>query len=282
MTAGMSKQALIDEETELFFSSAYVTHSLMPPHEPDAYTTTTPPLSVGVSFTGHVKAIVASASGRVSERTLGPGTFGITGEEPVHWLRVAEPAEAIEVYPSRRLLERVEREARIAWTRVSKPMSGDFDPVIWAICARFRMAAQGVLTMSDLEAEEHVQNLLVHAATRYLGARPQQPVRGKLSAHRLARVAALVESRLADPPDLGELARAASMSAFHFQRLFRATTGMSPHRYVTARRMEAARRRLEEPGSTVVTAAARLGFSDLAHFRRAYRRQFGTSPRRRR
>jgi AraC family transcriptional regulator len=96
---------------------------------------------------------------------------------------------------------------------------------------------------------------------------------------RLARVTELVEDRLASPPSLRELAAAAAMSPFHFQRLFRAATGSSPHAYVAARRMERARWMLNEPDATVASVAGALGFTDLAHFRRVFRRQFNTSPR---
>jgi AraC family transcriptional regulator len=241
MPLSSPSQPFVDQEIELDFGAARVTHSLMPPHEPGGYTTTSEPFSIGVSFTGHVCAVVVTDSGRTALRTFGPGTFGITAGEAVHWLRVGEPAEAVEIHPSRGLLERVERETGIAWRSVVRPLGGPSDPVIWAACARFRRAAQGAIVLSELEAEEQVHDLLVHAAVRHFGVRPRRPPRGKLPARRLARVTDLIESRLANPPNLGELARAAAMSEFHFQRRFRATTGMSPHQYVTARRMETAR-----------------------------------------
>jgi AraC family transcriptional regulator len=75
------------------------------------------------------------------------------------------------------------------------------------------------------------------------------------------------------------MAAAAAMSPFHFQRLFRATTGLTPHAYVMARRMEHARRMLNESDAKVAYVAARVGFFDLAHFRRAFRRQFNAAPR---
>ena len=270
---------MAERETELRFPSGYVTHTLMPPHEPDGYTTVSHPLSIGVSFTGHVKAVIESPSGKVSQRTYAPGTFGITGADAVKWLRVTEPSEAVEIYPASSHLLQVEHDTGVAWRSQSSLLRDQFDPIIWAVCARFRMAALGTSDVSDLEAEQLIGSLLTHVAVRHLGGRAPGRVRGKLNARRLARVAELVESRLRDPPGLHEMAQAAALSAFHFQRLFAATTGLSPHEYVAARRMEAARRMLEGPGVAVAHVAATLGFSDLAHFRRSFRRQFKVSPR---
>ena len=56
------------------------------------------------------------------------------------------------------------------------------------------------------------------------------------------------------------MADAAAMSPFHFQRLFRATTGMTPHAYVMARRMERARRMLNGSKAKVAYLAGRVRF----------------------
>jgi len=74
------------------------------------------------------------------------------------------------------------------------------------------------------------------------------------------------------------MADVAAMSPFHFQRRFRATTGLSPHAYVMARRMESTRRLLDTPGLNVAEVAARLGFAGLSHFRRSFRRHFNARP----
>jgi AraC family transcriptional regulator len=277
--AAIFERMASDKTTELRFRCASVTHALMPPHEPDGYTTTSDAFSIGVSFTGHRKALIESPNGRVSQLTFGPGSFGITGADAATWLRVAEPGEAVEIYASTDLLTRVEREMNAKLRAMSGLDMRGMDAIVWSTCARFRMVAHSLISMSELEAEERVQDLLMHVLVRHLGARLPKLPRGKLSARRLGRVVDLVESRLRTPPDLAEMARAASMSAFHFQRMFRATTGSSPHEYVTARRMDAARRLLEVNGTTVASVASALGFRHPAHFRRVFRAQFGTSPR---
>ena len=87
----------IEQATELNFASAHVVHSRMPPHHPAGYTSTTEPFAIGVSFTAHAKAVVEDGAGRSSEWSFPAGTCSINGHSPTTWLRVSEPAEAVEI-----------------------------------------------------------------------------------------------------------------------------------------------------------------------------------------
>jgi len=270
----------VNEQTrQLDFAAATAVHITMPPHEPGAYTSITEPFTIGISFTGHAKAVIDDGSGRPAERTFAPGTYAINGPNTIKWLRVAEPSEALEIQPSARMRASVSEELGADWQRYTGFLQTEYDPIIWAICARYRMAAFGAAPLTDSEVDALVHNLVVRVAVRYLGARAPKRVRGRLDVRRLARVTALIEGSLDDPPSLREMADAAAMSPFHFQRLFRATTGLTPHAYAAARRMERARRMLVGSHAKVAYVAAELGFSDLAHFRRAFRRQFNGTPR---
>jgi len=268
-----------EQARQLDFAAASAVHITMPPHEPGAYTSITEPFTIGISFTGHAKAVIDDGSGRSAERTFAPGTYAINGPNAIKWLRVAEPSEALEIQPSARVRALVSEELGADWQHHPGFLQTEYDPIIWAICARYRMAAFGAAPVTDPEVDALVHNLVAHVAVRHLGARAPKRVRGRLDARRLARVTALIEASLDDPPSLREMAEAAAMSPFHFQRLFRATTGLTPHAYAAARRMERARRMLLGSHAKVAYVAAELGFSDLAHFRRAFRRQFNGTPR---
>jgi AraC family transcriptional regulator len=268
-----------EQRAEISFRSARVVHIAMPPHEPDGYTSTSDPLAVGVSFTGHSKAVVADGSGRSTEMSFPPGTCGIGGLSPTTWLRVAEPGEAVEIHASPDALTSVAEELRIDWSSRPEQLQPGRDPVIWATCVRFRMAALGAVAIDECAADSIVHGLLVHVAVRHLAARRPREMRGRLDQRRLARVTEFIESTLQKPPSLREMAEVAAMSPFHFQRLFRTTTGLTPHAYVMARRMEDARRRLlGTPAVRLADVAVGLGFSDLSHFRRCFRRQFNAGP----
>ena len=78
---------------------------------------------------------------------------------------------------------------------------------------------------------------------------------------------------------LDVLARKARLSRYHFLRTFEQLTGVTPHQYARrARLREAAMKLAAEPG-TVLDIALDCGFGDVSNFNRAFRTEFGMSPR---
>jgi AraC-like DNA-binding protein len=76
---------------------------------------------------------------------------------------------------------------------------------------------------------------------------------------------------------LGHVARRVRLSPFHFARLFTATTGTSPHRFLVRVRLLHALRSLRN-GASVTDACFGSGFSHLSHFSSAFQRTFGVLP----
>ena len=77
---------------------------------------------------------------------------------------------------------------------------------------------------------------------------------------RIERVITHIDRHHERQPDLGELARVAGLSVFHFSREFRRWAGLSPTRYLRTLSLSAAKRELDERGS-VLTAAWAAGLS---------------------
>lgn len=88
----------------------------------------------------------------------------------------------------------------------------------------------------------------------------------------------LIEERLHAPPSLAELAARVGVSARHLARLFRAATGMTPHRYATIRRVDRARLLLLRRGTPIADIAEDLGFASHATFTRWFREHTGETP----
>lgn len=76
---------------------------------------------------------------------------------------------------------------------------------------------------------------------------------------------------------LEELAAAAGMGKYHLIRRFRAATGVPPHAYQIALRVNLARRLLER-GELATHVAAQAGFTDQSHLNRHFRRRLGLTP----
>jgi AraC family transcriptional regulator len=93
------------------------------------------------------------------------------------------------------------------------------------------------------------------------------------------RVADYIEAGLSSALNIRELAAVARMSPFHFARKFKEQFGLSPHRYVMARRLELARRLMLACDLSIKQIAGRCGFYDQSHLTRLYRANFGITPR---
>ena len=88
----------------------------------------------------------------------------------------------------------------------------------------------------------------------------------------------LVESDAARPLELKEMAAVAGMSKYHFLRVFRRLTGMTPHRYLVSARLRRAALALASSRRPVIAVALDAGFGDLSTFNRTFRAVFGLTP----
>ena len=78
--------------------------------------------------------------------------------------------------------------------------------------------------------------------------------------------------------DFGALAESQAVSAPYLSRLFHAYAGVSPSRYLTAYRMEQARKLLRDSNLSVGEIAERVGYPDPFHFSKTFRNTVGVSP----
>jgi AraC family transcriptional regulator len=87
-----------------------------------------------------------------------------------------------------------------------------------------------------------------------------------------------IESHLADPLTLDEIADVAGISRFHMVRAFAAATGLSVMRYVRARRLSEAARALASGAPDILTLALDADYGSHEAFTRAFRDRFGITP----
>ncbi len=87
-----------------------------------------------------------------------------------------------------------------------------------------------------------------------------------------------IESHLAEPLTLDDVAGVAGVSRFHLVRSFAAATGLSVMRYVRARRLSQAARALAAGAPDILSLALDADYSSHEAFTRAFRDHFGTTP----
>jgi AraC family transcriptional regulator len=75
------------------------------------------------------------------------------------------------------------------------------------------------------------------------------------------------------------MAAVVGLNPYHFARQFKAATGMPPHQYVIARRVERAKQLLQAGTAVSLTEVSlRAGFSDQSQFTRHFKRLVGVTP----
>ena len=247
---------------------------------PDAGVTSTGAHQVGIDFSGH-RGLVREVDGRARRYDAEPGAVYVTGPSPISWLEVSDPTEALEIYPDRALVDRLAGGSGAAEVR---PSFAEPDGVVFAVASRLRRAhlagvhlADGALT--DIEASTLAHRLAGHLLHRYGdGPGPRRGQAGELRPEAVDVVTEYTRAHLASQITLDRLAAAVHLSPFHFARSFRATTGLTPHAFVTEQRLMIARDRLLREDASVTGVALEVGFSNISHFRRVFRRRYGLAP----
>jgi AraC family transcriptional regulator len=132
---------------------------------------------------------------------------------------------------------------------------------------------------SPLFVEAVAQAIAIHLARSYGGTDEEShSTSPSLPGHKLRQLTDWMSEHVAEDFNLAQLAAQAKLSKFHFQRLFKAATGVSPSRYHIDLRINEARRLLRETKMSVIDVALEVGYTDPSHFARLFRRETGLSP----
>src|SRR6516164_3904354 len=87
-----------------------------------------------------------------------------------------------------------------------------------------------------------------------------------------------IESHLAGPLSLDDVADVAGVSRFHMVRAFAAATGFSVMRYVRVRRLSEAAQALADGAPDILGVALDAEYGSHEAFTRAFREHFGVTP----
>ena len=143
--------------------------------------------------------------------------------------------------------------------------------------ARAEMVAgfpSGRLFLDSVEQAMAVTLVNGHAVRH----RPVQIYQGGLGSARLRRIKELVHAKMEDDLSLEEMAQAVGLSTAHFARMFRKSTGETPHQFVLRQRLERAKAMLRAPDARVLDVAVACGFKTQQHFAQVFRDVWGVSP----
>lgn len=121
--------------------------------------------------------------------------------------------------------------------------------------------------------------LLTHLIQNYSNVQWRLPtVTGGLAPHLLRNLLAWIEEHLEQPLTLADLAAQASLSEYHFARMFRQSMNMAPHQYVMQRRMIKAQNLICHTQQPLTEIALACGFSSASHFSHRVKSATGLTP----
>ena len=87
-----------------------------------------------------------------------------------------------------------------------------------------------------------------------------------------------MRAHLAESISVGALAELVELSPFHFSRVFKQATGMSPLQFVTRERIVRAQQLVRETSRSLIEIALEVGYTSPSHFAQVFRRVVGVAP----
>jgi AraC-like DNA-binding protein len=152
------------------------------------------------------------------------------------------------------------------------------DPFLHDVAAPLTSAPQ----IKDPAANLFIETLVNAACARILRnyAEVRYPLSGpsRLTDDQLRAAIDYINDQIRESLELSSISRAVGLSEFHFARLFKAATGVTPFQFVTRTRMERAKQLLRKTRLPIFEIAERVGYQKPSHFSARFRAVSGCSP----
>jgi len=154
------------------------------------------------------------------------------------------------------------------------------DPVVRALLGSLLPALERPQEADRLFLDHVAMALIAHMTSRYGGVRSDKSrvERGGLAAWQERRAKDALMDNIAGTIKLEELAELCDLSRSHFARAFKQSTGLPPHRWLLARRVERAQDLLLHSSLSLDSIAEACGFFDQSHLNRVFSKHVGQSP----
>ncbi|KQW34758.1 AraC family transcriptional regulator [Ensifer sp. Root1252] len=188
------------------------------------------------------------------------------------------PFQVMHLYLSVPLFERVAEVLSGDAPPALRDVSGGKDEQLSHLLALIHQELTAEGKGSQLFVQGLAQSLAVHLIRNYASSETDIGRQTALPGFKLRRAIAYLEGHLADPFNLAQLAGTVGMSEFHFSRLFKKATGLSPSRYFIRQRVAKAQQLLQETDTSIIEIGMSVGYSSPSHFAQVFRRETGLPP----
>jgi AraC family transcriptional regulator len=232
---------------------------------------------------GSVAGIVGSFPAMVGnldrDHHLPHDHHAVGGAEAMRWSKIGEWNEPLGMYPDMDLLRHVAQTMNARRIELEMVVHRP-DPILLGIAHVFQRTCAAEHTICDIQASSLAHLLARRLLVTYCGVElPDAKLPGsKMSETAIRTVCDFIEEHLSTQITLEDLAALVHLSPFHFARCFKASTGLAPHQYLIARRMELAKRLVLTTTLTVSQIGWSIGYENISHFRRLFALHIGVTP----
>ncbi|WP_165423520.1 AraC family transcriptional regulator [Ktedonosporobacter rubrisoli] len=237
---------------------------------------------------GAVQAAERDLDGPWSTQLIQAGDWYLSpaggGPYALRWKSLSdEPLKTLHLHLSADVFRRMVQQVgdRDPQRVILQELTGFQDPLLTQLALSLQQELQAPVSDSvgKLYAQTAAQLLTTHLLRCYVTSSISVPeYRGKLSSRQMRRLSMFIQEHLNQNLSLELLAQQVGFSPYHFARLFRQTTGISPHRFVLQERLVAAERLLKETDWPLAQIAAEIGISNQSYFTQTFKRHKGITP----
>lgn len=219
------------------------------------------------------------AKGRLQKKMVSSGFISLLPMQYSRWARWDRQTEALMLNLEPHLLTRNAAELLAVDQVELLPQTSLDDPLIVQIGLALKADLESHRPGGRLYAETLTNALAVHLLRNY-SAHSHKSVHylGGLSPTQLRLVMDYINDHLDQELSLDELAAIVQLSAFHFCRSFKRSTGFTPHQYVIRQRVERAKLLLKDGKMGIAEVAVACGFTHQSHLNRHFKRLTGITP----
>ncbi|HEX7026586.1 MAG TPA: AraC family transcriptional regulator [Gammaproteobacteria bacterium] len=153
------------------------------------------------------------------------------------------------------------------------------DPLLQQLILALKNEVERGNPSGALYGETAAEMMAIHLLTKHCVVRPEMAsCKQGLSSGQLRKVFEYVDIHLDREISLNELAGLAGMSGYHFLRMFKRSTGLTPLQYMIRRRMETAKELLTRTKLSITEVALEAGYENTSHFINLFKRYTGVTP----
>ncbi|MBI1177346.1 helix-turn-helix domain-containing protein [bacterium] len=212
-------------------------------------------------------------------KEIAPGQISILPANHPYSVKLRAAGESVVVSLAEKLIALAAADQGVFTAIQPVWVHGVEDALVRELVMSLREEMRSTSVSGERYAHSLASTLAAHIVRRYSTDRLSIPSpSGGLSIVALRRVVHYIHDHLGENLTLGTLAAKANLSTCHFARMFKVSTGISPHRYLLNCRIARAKKLMTQGKGTLAEIALRSGFCDQGHLTRSFRDIVGTTP----